>query len=101
MFFGRIIGDTGEDGPPAGVLRVGPHVEGDDAQVVGALTDAMINERQTLVLDFAQAGRRAIAEQMNFGAGFVAGERLGHLERLGQARRRVGHPARLEGAAQQ
>ena len=61
----------------------------------------MVNQRQTLVLDLAQSGRRAVAEQMNLRAGFVARQRLRHFQRFDQARRRIGHPARFDGASQQ
>ena len=72
LLFRRVVRHAGEDGALAWILRVGSNVQRDDAEVVRALTDPMENQRQALVLDLAQAGRRAVAEQMNFRAGFVA-----------------------------
>ena len=101
LLFGRIVRHAGKDSPLIGVLRVWPHVERHDAQIVRAPANQVINQRQTLVLDLAQAGRRAVAEQVHFRAGLVAGEGFGHFQCFDQARGRVGHLARLEGAAQQ
>src|SRR5205823_6896195 len=64
IFLRRRVRHTGENRALTRVFRVGPHVERDNAQVVGALTGQMINQRQTLVLYLAQTGRRAVAEQI-------------------------------------
>lgn len=100
MRVGGEVDDAGIDGAFLVIFRILANVQGRDADIVAALTDAMVNDLQSFVLEFAQVARRAVAEEMNFRIVFVADEGVGQFEGLGQARGGIGHLAVLERASE-
>ena len=100
---GGEVADAGEDGPLGGVVGIGADVERDDAEVVAALADAMIHERQVFVLELVELGQRAVAKEMDFRVFLlvaVTDQGLREFQRLGDARGGIGGLARLQRAAQ-
>ena len=96
----RGIGESRENRLLPGLLRVRPHLERHDAEIVDALAHAVVGQVQVLQLELVQVRRGAVAEQMHLGLGTVARQVLGELDCVEQAGRRVGRPRQAKRGSQ-
>lgn len=97
---GGEIGDAGVDGALGAVFGVFADVECCDGEVVGADADAVIRDLHSFIGEFAEVAGSAIAEEVDFGIFFIADERVGELEGLGEAGGGIGDLAIVESAAE-